>query len=519
MTENSAGLSESPDAASRQAAHANQQSEHPASADKPQQETLKKGLQNRHIQLIALGGAIGTGLFYGSAESIQLAGPAILLTYLLGGALIFLIVRALGEMSTYDPKAGAFSYYASHYWSKRAGFVSGWNYWANYVLVSMVELAVVGRFVQYWFPSIPAWVSAVVFMVLITAANMLGVKAFGEFEFWFAIIKIVAVIAMIVLGVVVIILAIPGADGVIPGLHNLANFAPHGFFSVQSNASGAAGGVAYSGILMALVVVMFSFGGTELIGITAGEAEDPKKSIPKATNEVVWRILIFYVAALAVIMCVVPWDKIGVPNANGVVVSPFVQIFDSVRIHFAAGLLNFVCLTAVISVYNSALYSNSRMLYSLAIQGNAPAYLSKTNKRGVPAWGVLTSAAITVIAVVVVFMWPDFAFNYLMSIATFAGIFNWSMIAITQMKFRKFIGKDGEKELTFKLPFAKVTPWIILVAMAAIYALMWLSPSYRVAAWLGPLWVVVLIAAYEIIERVKKTPSNSQKANTTADNK
>ena len=326
------------------------------------QEHLKKGLQNRHIQLIALGGAIGTGLFYGSAESIQLAGPSILLTYLLGGALIFLIVRALGEMSTYDPKAGAFSYYASHYWSKRAGFVSGWNYWANYLLVSMVELAVVGQFVQYWFPAIPAWVSAAVFMVLITAANMLGVKAFGEFEFWFAIIKIVAVIAMIIVGIAVIFMAIPDADGAIPGLHNLANFFPNGFFTAHhaagSSAAGAAGGVTYSGVLMALVVVMFSFGGTELIGITAGEAEDPKKSIPKATNEVVWRILLFYVVALFVIMCVVPWDKIGVPNKNGVVVSPFVQIFDSVGIQFAAGLLNFVCLTAVISVYNSALYSN-----------------------------------------------------------------------------------------------------------------------------------------------------------------
>lgn len=471
------------------------------------QEHLKKGLQNRHIQLIALGGAIGTGLFYGSTESIQLAGPSILLTYLLGGALIFLIVRALGEMSTYDPKAGAFSYYASHYWSKRAGFVSGWNYWANYLLVSMVELAVVGQFVQYWFPAIPAWVSAAVFMVLITAANMLGVKAFGEFEFWFAIIKIVAVIAMIIVGIAVIFMAIPGADGAIPGLHNLANFFPNGFFTAHhaagSGATGTAGGVTYSGVLMALVVVMFSFGGTELIGITAGEAEDPKKSIPKATNEVVWRILLFYVVALFVIMCVVPWDKIGVPNENGVVVSPFVQIFDSVGIQFAAGLLNFVCLTAVISVYNSALYSNSRMLYSLALQGNAPAYLSKTNKRGVPHWGVLTSAAITVIAVVVVFLWPEFAFNYLMSIATFSGILNWSLIAITQMKFRKFIGADGEKELTFKLPLAKITPWIILIAMLAIYALMWLSPSYRVAAWLGPIWCVVLVVAYEITQRFK----------------
>lgn len=464
------------------------------------QHTLSKGLRNRHIQLIALGGAIGTGLFYGSAESIQLAGPSILLAYLIGGLLIFLIVRALGEMSTYDPKAGAFSYYATHYWSKRAGFVSGWNYWANYVLVSMVELSVVGQFVQYWFPEIPAWVSATVFMLLITAANMLGVKAFGEFEFWFAIIKIAAVVAMILAGLAVIIFAIPGLDGAIPSITNLANFFPHGLITAEHHG----GTTTYSGLMMALVVVMFSFGGTELIGITAGEAEDPHTSIPKATNEVPWRILIFYVAALTVIMCVVPWDKIGTPNAHGVVVSPFVQIFDSIGVHIAAGILNFVCLTAVISVYNSALYSNSRMLYSLAHQGNAPAFLGKTSKRNVPEYGVLVSAAVTVIAVVVVFLWPDFAFNYLMSIATFSAILNWSLIAVTQMKFRKFIGEDEVEKLTFKLPLARVTPWVILAAMLLIYVLMWFSPSYRAAAWLGPIWCAILLAAYEISRHVNR---------------
>ncbi len=476
-------------------------------------ENLHKGLLNRHIQLIALGGAIGTGLFYGSAESIALAGPSILLAYLIGGFIIFLVVRALGEMSTHDPKAGAFSYYASHYWHPRAGFVSGWNYWANYILVSMVELSAVGTFVQYWFPSIPAWVTAAVFMVLITAANLLGVKAFGEFEFWFAIIKIAAVIAMVIVGLVVIFMAIPGADNVIPSFSHLftaqGGFFPHGFLTRTSSGS-------WTGLAMALVVVMFSFGGTELIGITAGETKDPKTTIPKATNEVMWRILLFYVVALAVIMAVIPWNKIGVPNSHGVIVSPFVQIFDTVGIHFAAGLLNFVCLTAVVSVYNSGLYSNSRMLYSLAHQGNAPAYLGKTTKHGVPANGVITSALITVIAVVVVFLWPQFAFNYLMSIATFSAILNWSMIALTQMKFRKYIGPEGEKKLTFKLPLAKITPWVILTAMACIYILMWFSPSYRIAAYLGPLWIIVLLVAYEITSRHKAKSTAKDTAKNTA---
>ena len=337
--------------------------------DVPVPPTLRKSLKNRHIQLIALGGAIGTGLFYGSSESIQLAGPAILLAYLIGGLAIFLIVRALSEMAVEDPKAGAFSYYATQYWSKRAGFISGWNYWFNYVLVAMVELAVVGSFVNYWFPNIPKWVSAAVFLVAIAALNLMGVNKFGEFEFWFAIIKIVAVLAMIFGGLYVIIANVPTASGIRASFANWftvdGGFLPHGLMS--RNADGT-----WTGLLMALVVVMFSFGGTELIGITAGETENPRTTIPKATNGIIWRILVFYICALGVIMAVVPWSTI---DGNS---SPFVQIFDSVGVHAAAGILNFVCLTAVMSVYNSGLYANSRMLYSLAKQGNAPASIDYT---------------------------------------------------------------------------------------------------------------------------------------------
>ena len=466
------------------------------------QPSLHKSLKNRHIQLIALGGAIGTGLFYGSSESISLAGPSILLAYVIGGLAIFLIVSAMSEMSVEEPRAGAFSYYATRYWSKRAGFISGWNYWFNYILVSMVELAVVGSFVNYWFPAIPQWASAAFFLVLITAMNLMGVSKFGEFEFWFAIIKIAAVLAMIVGGIAVIIMGIPGVSGVRASFANWftigGGFMPHGLLSRGSDGQ-------WTGLLMALCVVMFSFGGTELIGVTAGEAEDPRTTIPKATNGVIWRILVFYVAALGVIMAVVPWNTIDGKS------SPFVQIFDSVGVHAAAGILNFVCLTAVMSVYNSGLYSNSRMLYSLAKQGNAPAYLGRLNKRGVPAAAVLTSAAITVIAVVVVFLWPQFAFNYLMSIATIAAVINWSMIMLTEMHFRKAVAAgDGPNELAgrsgqdaldaihFKLPLAKVTPWLVLAFMALVVVLMCFSPSYRVAVVIGPIWLAVLLIAYQL---------------------
>ncbi|NMN02424.1 amino acid permease [Bifidobacterium panos] len=473
--------------------------------DVPVPATLRKSLKNRHIQLIALGGAIGTGLFYGSSESIALAGPSILLAYLIGGLVIFMIVRALAEMAVEDPKAGAFSYYATRYWSKRAGFISGWNYWFNYVLVSMVELAVVGSFVNYWFPNIPKWVSAVVFLVAIAALNLLGVSKFGEFEFWFAAIKIVAVIAMILGGLWVIIANVPTASGVRASIANWFNvgggFLPNGLMS--RNADGT-----WTGLLMALVVVMFSFGGTELIGITAGETAEPRTTIPKATNSIIWRILVFYICALGVIMAVVPWNTIDGES------SPFVQIFDSVGVHAAAGILNFVCLTAVMSVYNSGLYANSRMLYSLAKQGNAPAYLGKLNSRGVPVGGVVTSAIIIAIAVVVVFVWPNFAFNYLMSIATISAVINWTMIMITEVKFRRVVaagdgpaelkglkGADALDRLSFKLPFATVMPYLVIAFLALIVVLMCFSSSYCIAVAAGVIWLAVLFAAYTLTQR------------------
>lgn len=481
-----------------------------AKPSKPQKPTLQRSLKNRHIQLISLGGAIGTGLFYGSSESISLAGPSILLAYLIGGVAIFMIVRAMSEMSVEDPNAGAFSYYATQYWSKRAGFVSGWNYWFNYILVSMVELSVVGSFVNYWFPAIPAWVSAALFLVVITAANLLGVSKFGEFEFWFAIIKIVAVVAMILGGLAVIIFNLPTASGIRASFANwftVGNgFLPNGLMTRIPGPNGQ-----WTGLLMALCVVMFSFGGTELIGITAGEAENPRRTIPKATNGIIARILVFYIFSLGVIMAVVPWNTIDGKS------SPFVQIFDSVGVHAAAGILNFICLTAVMSVYNSALYSNSRMLYSLAQQGNAPKYLGKLNSRGVPANGVLTSAAVTIIAVVVVFLWPEFAFNYLMSIATISALINWGMVLITEMKFRKAVaaghgpnllaglhGQDALDHIAFKLPFHRVTPWVVLAFMAAVIVLMCFSPSYRIAVIVGPIWVALLLVAYQIVSRNSK---------------
>lgn len=447
-----------------------------------QSEGLHRNLKNRHIQMIALGGAIGTGLFYGSATGIQLAGPSIILAYLLGGTVVFFVVRALGEMSVHTPVSGAFSFYAYKNWSRFAGFFSGWNYWFNYILVSMAELAVVGTYVNFWFPEIPTWVTAAAFLIVVTIINLIDVKMYGEIEFWLAIIKVAAVVAMIGFGLVLIVMGsnLGGTPATFRHLWDQGGFFPMGL----------------AGLFFAFVVVMFSFGGVELIGITAGEADNPRKTIPKAINQVVYRILIFYVGSMVVILSIYPWK-----NIDGEM-SPFVAIFDGIGIAGAAHVLNVVVLTAAVSAYNSGLYANSRMLYSLARQGNAPKFLGTLNRRGAPVAGVLTSSFITAIAVVMAFLVPDQVFGILISIALAAGIINWVMVAITQMKFRKRIGAKAVEQLSFKMPFYPISNVLIILFLVVLAVGMAFMPDYRWATIVGPLWILTLTIAYQVKSRV-----------------
>nr|WP_258363077.1 amino acid permease [Salmonella enterica] len=255
-------------------------------------EQLKRGLKNRHIQLIALGGAIGTGLFLGSASVIQSAGPGIILGYAIAGFIAFLIMRQLGEMVVEEPVAGSFSHFAYKYWGGFAGFASGWNYWVLYVLVAMAELTAVGKYIQFWYPEIPTWASAAAFFVIINAINLTNVKVFGEMEFWFAIIKVIAVIAMILFGAWLLFSDTAGPQATVRNLWEQGGFLPHG----------------WTGLVMMMAIIMFSFGGLELVGITAAEADNPEQSIPKATNQVIYRILIFYIGSLAGFLFALPLD-------------------------------------------------------------------------------------------------------------------------------------------------------------------------------------------------------------------
>lgn len=441
---------------------------------------IQRGLKNRHIQMIALGGAIGTGLFYGSATVVKMAGPAITLSYLIGGIVIFFIMRALGEMAVAHPVSGSFSQYAYQYWGELPGFIAGWNYWFNYVVVGMAELSVVGTYINYWYPDIPTWLSALVCLVAVTLINTVHVKAYGEFEFWFAIIKVVAIIGMIVFGIAVIAFGI-GNGGQPAGLGNLwehGGFFPNGF----------------QGILLSLVLVMFSFGGVELVGITAGEAQNPEKTIPRAINQVVWRILLFYVGALAVILAIFPWNQI---EATG---SPFVQIFTYVGIPSAANLLNFVVLTAALSAYNSALYSNGRMLYGLAAQGNAPKIFGKLNSSGVPMTAILVSSAITLFAVLLSYLNPEKVFLYFMSLATISIIINWAAILIVQLKFRK--EQERQKSIPeFQMPLYPAATYLSLAFLVLVVGIMAFMPDMRFSLYIAPLWLAGLYVGY----RMKRT--------------
>lgn len=447
---------------------------------KQRTQTLQRGLKNRHIQLIALGGAIGTGLFLGIAQTIKMAGPSVILGYAIGGIIAFLIMRQLGEMVVEEPVAGSFSHFAYQYWGKFAGFASGWNYWVLYVLVAMAELSAVGIYMQYWWPDLPTWVSAAVFFVLINAINLANVKVYGEMEFWFAIIKVAAIVAMIGFGAWLLLTGTGGPEASVTNLWAQGGFFPNGA----------------TGLLMAMAVIMFSFGGLELVGITAAEADDPQRSIPKATNQVIYRILIFYIGSLTILLSLYPWGKVVEGG------SPFVLIFHAMNSDVVATVLNLVVLTAALSVYNSCVYSNSRMLFGLASQGNGPRALLKVDRRGVPVLAIGVSALATALCVLLNYLMPGKAFGLLMSLVVSALVINWGMISLTHLKFRRQKIQQGSAPLFPALWY----PWgnyLCLLFLAGILVIMLMTPGMEISVWLIPVWLIILAVGFFL--KPKKT--------------
>ncbi|MDB6091278.1 MAG: D-serine/D-alanine/glycine transporter [Gammaproteobacteria bacterium] len=438
--------------------------------------SLSRNLQSRHIQLIAIGGTIGVGLFLGSAKAIHHAGPGLLGAYVVGGVAIFFIMRALGELLTYRPVAGSFAAYADEFCGPFAGFVTGWSYWFMWVVTAMAELTAIGIYVRYWLPEVPQWLPALVTLVVLYGSNQLAVRVFGELEFWFALIKVVTIIALILGGLVVIVFHVGelGATASFDNLWSHGGFLPFGIL----------------GVLLTLQIVMFAYSGVELIGVTAGEAENPEVVLPKATNGIIFRILIFYVGALLIIMALVPWTDLS-PST-----SPFVFVFEKMRVPAAATIINLVVITAATSSCNSGIFSTGRMLYSLALRGQAPRALASLNAQRVPAAGIHVSAAVMLVGVVLNYVVPEEVFTWVTSIALIGTLWTWAIIMVAHRNYRRAVQAGRVKAASYRMPGAPYANWLVVAFIIIVSGMLWLQPDTRVALYVAPFWFGLLGLGY-----------------------
>ncbi|KHK50947.1 D-alanine/D-serine/glycine permease [Ralstonia sp. A12] len=447
-----------------------------------EKEDLKRDLKNRHIQMIAIGGAIGTGLFYGSSWAIKTAGPAILLVYIVAAIAIYFVMRALGEMAVEEPVSGSYVSYSNRYIHRFVGFLNGWNAFIFLLATSAADLNALGNYVHFWFPSVPIWVTALAAVSVMFVVNIVGVKIYGEAEFWFALVKVVAIGALILFGVGMIFFGI-GNHGQPVGLHNLVD---HGGFFPKG----------VSGTLLSIVMVAFAFGGVENLGLAAGEAKDVKTTMPKAVNATFWRLLLFYVGAIAVLLAVFPWTALTTKG------SPFVDVFVKMGVPAAAGIMNLVVVTAVLSAVNASVFTNSRTFYNLSLQKNAPAFLSVVNNRKVPSRAIMLVFATMFAGVVLNYVMPDQAFELFSSVTVFALVCAWASIVISHLNFRKIRIQNGQEgKLTYKMPFYPYSNYIALAFVAAVMVCIAILPDMRMSLVVSGVWVFVVFIAYRFYTR------------------
>ncbi|HDI7716818.1 TPA: amino acid permease [Staphylococcus aureus] len=444
---------------------------------------LQRGLSARQIQMIALGGTIGVGLFMGATSTIKWTGPSVILAYLIAGIFLFLIMRAMGEMIYLNPTTGSFATFASDYIHPAAGYMTAWSNIFQWIVVGMSEVIAVGEYMKFWFPELPTWIPGVIAILLLMAANLFSVKAFGEFEFWFALIKVVTIILMIIAGFGLIFFGF-GNGGHVVGISNLwtnGGFMPNGIV----------------GFFFALSIVIGSYQGVELIGITAGETKDPQKNIVKAVNGVIWRILIFYLGAIFVIVSVYPWNQLGDIG------SPFVATFAKIGITFAAGLINFVVLTAAMSGCNSGIFSASRMIYTLAHKGEMPKIFTKIMRNGVPLYtvvavslGILIGALLNVILP----LYIDGAksiFVYVYSASILPGMIPWFMILFSHLRFRKLHPEEVEGH-PFKMPGGAVSNYLTILFLILVLVGMVFNVETRISVLIGVIFLTIVTIYYFI---------------------
>jgi D-serine/D-alanine/glycine transporter len=443
------------------------------------QHELKRELKNRHVQLIAIGGTIGTGLFLGSGKAIQLAGPSIILAYLIVGIALFFVMRALGELLLSNAGYQSFNDFAADYIGPWAGYVTGWTYWFCWIMTAMADIIAVGVYVQYWF-KIPQWIPAILVLVILLGLNLLTVKLFGELEFWFAMIKVITILALIVIGVILLVVGFKTDVGVV-SISNL--WAYGGLFP---------NGIA--GFLLAFQMVVFAFVGIELVGVSSAETANPQKSIPSAINKIPLRILFFYVGALFIILSINPWEQLTATS------SPFVQVFSLVGIPVAAGIINFVVLTSAASAGNSGLFSTSRILFNLSRHNQGPASFAKLSKNHVPSNALITSAVVVSIGALLSKLIPEQAFSIVTTISAICFIWVWSIILISHIRYQK-TRPDLRAKSTFKAPLTPFINYLVLALFAAILIIMLFAEATRIALFMTPLWFILLFILYGFRKR------------------
>ena len=440
-----------------------------------EKQELKRDLKNRHVQLMAIGGTIGTGLFLGAGKSIQLAGPSIIFSYLIIGIALFFVMRALGELLLSNAGYTSFTEFASEYIGPWAGFVTGWTYWFCWIMVAMADIIAVGMYMQYWF-DIPQWIPSLLSLLVLLGLNLLTVKLFGELEFWFSLIKVVTIILLIIVGVVLLLIGFQTNSGTV----SLSNIWSHGGMFPNG----------ISGFLLSFQLVVFSFVGMELVGVTAAETENPKKNIPSAINKIPVRILLFYVGAITVILWINPWTAL---NSDS---SPFVGVFTLIGIPVAAGIINFVVLTSAASACNSGLFSTSRILFTLSKNNHAPKKLSRLNKQAVPSNALFLSVIVVSVGALLSKIVPDQAFTIVTTIGTICFIWVWSIILICHIRYMK--SKPQLRAMSsFKAPFTPFINYAVLALLALVLIVMAAAEATRLPLLLTPVWFIFLIFLYK----------------------
>lgn len=439
-----------------------------------EQHELKRELKNRHVQLIAIGGTIGTGLFLGSGAAIEKAGPSIMFVYLIIGTALFFVMRALGELLLSNAGYQSFNDFAVDYVGPWAGYVTGWTYWFCWIMTAMADIIAVGVYVRYWF-DIPQWIPALVCLIILLGLNLLTVKLFGELEFWFALIKVITIIALIVIGIVMIVTGFETNSGTV----SVSNLWEHGGLFPNG----------ITGFLFAFQMVVFSFVGVELVGVSAAETSNPQKNIPSAINKIPLRILLFYVGAIFVILCINPWTELSSES------SPFVQVFSLVGIPLAAGIINFVVLTSAASACNSGLFSTSRIMFNLSKNKQGAKSLGKLNKNAVPSNALFISSIVLSIGALLSYVIPEAAFGIVTTISAICFIWVWSIILISHIRYKKS-RPDLHEKSTFKAPFTPFINYVVLALFIGILIIMLVAEETRTALLLTPLWFIVLLITY-----------------------